>query len=426
MVVVRSPAFDDGARPGQASEPMQVQAVFPELAIEAFHEGVPCRLSGLDKVQSHTGLPGPEEHGPGSEPRTIVQHQGPGQWPGLAELIGMPGQAGARVRRVDELADTLAGEVIDEVEDPEPPAIGELIGHEVRRPALAGLRRHRHRHPGPRDLPAALGSHLQAFLALGPVGALAVDDASLPVEHLVQRQIAVAGIALGQDLQPTPQLRVVTALLTRASSELYRLAADSCVYFGGLPKGRWKNQLEPMKISHITKYLCVFISICSSIHASAQSSRPPVVLAAETNEGPVLVLSDEAVSAGEVAVLPDTRVSVSIEGQYRVYRARHKGKDTKVHVSLDNPQRRIAFDPAQGRFRDILPSLRVEMDNFARFEDLVEQAGGTGGKVYEALGFALILLPDATNPAEVAAELKDLPGVTRATIQLQGPLYVPM
>ena len=150
------------------------------------------------------------------------------------------------------------------------------------------------------------------------------------------------------------------------------------------------------------------------------------MLAAETNEGPVLVLSDEAVSAGEVAVLPDTRVSVSIEGQYRVYRARHKGKDTQVHVSLDNPQRRIAFDPAQGRFRDILPSLRVEMDNFARFEDLVEQAGGTGGKVYEALGFALILLPDATNPAEVAAELKDLPGVTRATIQLQGPLYVPM
>ena len=65
---------------------------------------------------------------------------------------------------------------------------------------------------GPRDLLAALGAHLQAFLALDPIGALAVDDPTFLLEHLVQRQIAVVGIALGQDLQPMAQIRVVTAL----------------------------------------------------------------------------------------------------------------------------------------------------------------------------------------------------------------------
>ena len=113
MVVVRSPALDDGACPGQAAEPMQVQAVLPELAIEALHEGILSWLSGLDKVQSHTRSPGPEEHRLGRELRAIVQNQGPGQWPGRAEFIEIPSQASAGDRRVDDLTNTLAGEVID-------------------------------------------------------------------------------------------------------------------------------------------------------------------------------------------------------------------------------------------------------------------------------------------------------------------------
>ena len=200
QVVVGSPALDDVACLSQAGEPMQVHAVLAELAVEAFREGILRRLSALYEAQSHTCSLSSQEHRLGGELRAIVQNQGPGQWPSCSEFIEVSGQAGAGDPRVNDLADVLAGEVFDEVEDPEPPAIGELIGQEVRGPAFVGLGRHRHRHSGPRDLLAALGAHLPAFLAVESVRALAVDDPAFPLEHLVQRQIAVAGIALGQNL----------------------------------------------------------------------------------------------------------------------------------------------------------------------------------------------------------------------------------
>lgn len=113
MVVVCSPALNRCACVGQAGEPMQIQAVLPELAIEAFQEGIPGGFSGLDKVLSHAGSPGPEEHGLGGELRAIVEDQCLGQWPDGAGLIEMPSGARAGDGRVDDLTDILAGEVVD-------------------------------------------------------------------------------------------------------------------------------------------------------------------------------------------------------------------------------------------------------------------------------------------------------------------------
>ncbi|MCY4199210.1 MAG: hypothetical protein OXF31_05225 [Gammaproteobacteria bacterium] len=159
-----------------------------------------------------------------------------------------------------------------------------------------------------------------------------------------------------------------------------------------------------------------------AISAHAQSPLMP----ARTMGANVLVLPANAILSEQVESVPGTRMSIVVEGDFRVYRARHKGKDHQVHVALDGPARRLAFDLKEGRFRDVLPSLRIEMDDYADFDTVVAQAGGTGGKIYEALGFALISLPDDVNPAEAAAELSASRSVTSATIQLQGPLYVPM
>ena len=186
------------------------------------------------------------------------------------------------------------------------------------------------------------------------------------------------------------------------------------------------NTSQSKIISLFTNRLWFIFLMLPWACASAQSVDPTAVSQAPTIEGSVLVLPLDAHTSGEVLALPETRISIAVEGDFRVYRARHKGKDHMVHVALDGPKRRLAFDPSEGRFRDILPSLRVEMDHFGEFEALVRAAGGTGGKVYEALGYGLILLPEDKNPADVAAELNALPNVVSATIQLQGPLYVPM
>ncbi len=163
-----------------------------------------------------------------------------------------------------------------------------------------------------------------------------------------------------------------------------------------------------------------------ALSAHAQSVWQSSVVPVQTMQGKVLVLPASTVLPEQVAGSAGTRVSIAVEGDYRVYRARHKGKDHHVHVALDGPAPYLAFDVEEGRFRNILPSLRVEMNDYADFDAVVQQAGGNGGKVYEALGFALIQLPDDINPAEVAAELSTMPSVTRANIQLQGPLHVPM
>lgn len=51
MVIVGSPTLDGCSCVRQAGEPMQVQAVFTELAIEAFDEGI------LGGTRLHVRLP---------------------------------------------------------------------------------------------------------------------------------------------------------------------------------------------------------------------------------------------------------------------------------------------------------------------------------------------------------------------------------
>lgn len=75
-VVVISPLADLPSGVSQKSEPMEVQALMPELAIEILHEGVLLRVLllhgntcfvcvrvGLDEPKLHAGPLGPVEHG---------------------------------------------------------------------------------------------------------------------------------------------------------------------------------------------------------------------------------------------------------------------------------------------------------------------------------------------------------------------------
>ncbi len=178
-----------------------------------------------------------------------------------------------------------------------------------------------------------------------------------------------------------------------------------------------------------SKFLRVFICACllgGPASLGAQTLAAPDILSAQTIEGSVLVMPFDTSVRGDMMASGGTRFTIDIEGDYRVYRALHDGKEYQAHVAIDGPQRRLAFDPKEARFRDVLPSLRVELGDYDQFDEIVVAAGGTGGKVYESLGFAIVRLPLGENPARSAARIASLPGVKSATIQLQGPLHVPM
>ena len=86
----------------------------------------------------------------------------------------------------------------------------------------------------------------------------------------------------------------------------------------------------------------------------------------------------------------------------------------------------MAFDRQQRRFREVLPSLVVELGDFGRLDEIVESAGGLAGKAYPDLGFAVVQLPGSANPAEAARVLQGHPAVNAARVQLAGPIRVPL
>lgn len=119
-------------------------------------------------------------------------------------------------------------------------------------------------------------------------------------------------------------------------------------------------------------------------------------------------------------------VSVVVEGDFRVYRAVFRGETHVAHVALEGPPQHMAFDPAQARFRHVLPSLLVELDDYSRLNDVVEAIGGLSGKSYEQLGFAIVRLPETANPGEAARALQGHAAVTAVQVQLDRPLNVPL
>lgn len=169
-------------------------------------------------------------------------------------------------------------------------------------------------------------------------------------------------------------------------------------------------------------------SVCMLVAgaANAQLNESLPVLRADTLAGQVLMLPGGEVGVGSAANVDGVHMSISEEGDFRVYRALHKGKEHKIYVAREGRPRWLAFDPAQGRFRDVLSSLRVELSDYDQLPEFVEAVGGIRGKAYIPLGFAIVELPSEVNPAEVASIVQSLPGVEAASIQLEGPIHVPM
>ena len=146
--------------------------------------------------------------------------------------------------------------------------------------------------------------------------------------------------------------------------------------------------------------------------------------ARDADGGLLLVPSNES-DIGEPFVA-GVRMSRGIEQGWRVFRAQVGDRTHTAHVAIDDESTHLAFDTSQERFRRMLPSLRVELRDYTAINEIVERVGGSGAKVYEDLGFAIVRLADTTNPARAAELLESQPGVLSTRLQLEGPLIIPM
>src|SRR6056297_1412283 len=143
-----------------SGEPVQIQAVVPELAVEAFDEGILGRFARLDQVQLDATVSRPEELRLAGELRTVVADEHRRQRTPVGQLVELAGQALAGDREVDD------------VQHAQAPPVSQLIADEVHRPSLVGPVGYGHRDSRPDQLLAPLGANLQALLAVEAIGAL--------------------------------------------------------------------------------------------------------------------------------------------------------------------------------------------------------------------------------------------------------------
>src|ERR1700676_2024269 len=115
---------------------MLIQAFITESAVEAFDERILDGLAWLDEAELHALLVGPLVEHAARELRPVVQldllrcpalHHDPAQ-----DACHPPGWE----RGVDLDRQTLAGEDVDDGQQPDPPAPGQRVADEVPRPAL--------------------------------------------------------------------------------------------------------------------------------------------------------------------------------------------------------------------------------------------------------------------------------------------------
>jgi hypothetical protein len=100
------------------------------------------RLARRDEMPIQVHLPAPGQHRVAGELRAVVADDHSRRAASLNDGGELASDATSRDGGVGDRTQTLLGDIVDDVEDAEPPAIGELILDEVERPARIGLGLH--------------------------------------------------------------------------------------------------------------------------------------------------------------------------------------------------------------------------------------------------------------------------------------------
>lgn len=136
----------------------------------------------------------------------------------------------------------------------------------------------------------------------------------------------------------------------------------------------------------------------------------------------------------EVVVLPSTTAATqlttesgpmfaqSIEtGTARIHTVSFEGETFRASTPMEGPAARIVFDPEQRKFVALLPSVRVELEDFSTLNAVADSLGAVNATPFESLGFAVIELPESLHPVEAIEMLGGLAGVSEASLRLRGP-----
>lgn len=180
-----------------------------------------------------------------------------------------------------------------------------------------------------------------------------------------------------------------------------------------------------MSTSRTIQLVAIVIGMLAFGGAGAGEAEEPAafeIVRSATIDHPLLVLPRKSLAG--VASADGWRLSATEEDGFRVYRATRGDRVRTARVATSS-LRHVAFNPAAGRFERLAQNLRVELRDPGALDRVVDAAGGTGGKDYPLLGFALVHLPPGADPVTAARSVRELHVVVSARLMVRGPRRKP-
>ena len=188
-VVVADPIRNLGAGVIEAEEQGFVEKLVPHPAVEAFTEAVLHRLARRNEVPVDLVVLRPGQHGIAGELGAVVGDDHARLAAPIDQRRQFARHPPSRDRGVGDRRQTFPGHVIDDVQDPEATAVGELVVDKIQRPAGVRPRLDQDRRPGAHGAAAGPAlAHAEAFLSIEPVD---------PVHARTARPAGAAGRTAG-------------------------------------------------------------------------------------------------------------------------------------------------------------------------------------------------------------------------------------
>ena len=171
------------------------------------------------------------------------------------------------------------------------------------------------------------------------------------------------------------------------------------------------------------RLLGVVILSLISVTVAAESSTYIVDKPVEMNtlDGSIVVLPNTDFNNDGVAQSGGISIRSSVIDDRRLYEVHYKGNKHTASIPLESPTLRLVFNPKKRMFDQMLSSVRVELKDYQQLDEVVKSVGGTGGKAYPQLGYAVIGLKKDTHPVEAVELLQSMTDVEAAEIRLKGP-----
>ena len=175
LVVLVSPGFDDRLGVGQAREPVLVEALIAEPAVERFDIGVLIGFARFDQAQGDPAFMRPGQHGSAAELLGIIRAQHPREATDKRKAVECPGHRSSPEGASGDDGNRFGRGIIDNRQTLDHASIGRSVEHEVGGPHVVGcLRAHQGLSTGDRDLLPSSASDLQLGFGVQPLDAFAV------------------------------------------------------------------------------------------------------------------------------------------------------------------------------------------------------------------------------------------------------------